>query len=394
MTTHLLTVNPGEVEASVKVESSVKLEDSSVNTRVWKLRENKVDKTNFFSGRETWKDKDELLGYVLRQANRAGFMIIIKRSCAIRNPILELVCERSGSWIYGRGRNAWKLAILNGVHNHAMVPYLARHLLEGRLMEDDKKIIHDLINSLVKPKNILKKLMKKRKESMTNIKDTTLLNAVANVLPDSSAIVCYFHVRENIRAKIITDCKVKQKVVVVDEQKKLVYDVKHINLHNQKNLLNLKEKVLTLAFLHVRRFQRQLRFRFQSLSWFQEFMIHQILYMPKFMRPYIKKIVDVIGDGNCGFRAIAESMGLTEESNVMVRRALIQEVKEHRNDYIEIYVSDCRYNYILNGLHPPKNGSSFAPPDKWLRLSDIGHIVGSCYTRPVVELTTLDIGIS
>jgi len=29
------------------------------------------------------------------------------------------------------------------------------------------------------------------------------------------------------------------------------------------------------------------------------------------MRPYIEKIVDVIGDGNCGFRAIAESMGLT-----------------------------------------------------------------------------------
>ena len=27
-------------------------------------------------------------------------------------------------------------------------------------------------------------------------------------------------------------------------------------------------------------------------------------YMPKFMRPYIEGIVDVIGDGHCGFRAI------------------------------------------------------------------------------------------
>jgi len=117
-------------------------------------------------------------------------------------------------------------------------------------------------------------------------------------------------------------------------------------------------------------------------------------YMPKFMRPYIERIVDVIGDGHCGFRAIAEFLGLMEESHVMVRRALIQEVKEHRNDYIRIYAGECCYNYILNGLYPPKNGSGFAPPDKWLTLPDMGHIVASCYNKPVVEMTTLDIGVS
>ena len=37
-------------------------------------------------------------------------------------------------------------------------------------MEDDKKIVHDLIESSVKPKNILTNLKKKRQESMTNIK--------------------------------------------------------------------------------------------------------------------------------------------------------------------------------------------------------------------------------
>jgi len=89
------------------------------------------------------------------------------------------------------------------------------------------------------------------------------------------------------------------------------------------------------------------------------------------MRPYIERIVDVIGDGHCGFRVIAESMGLLEESHVMVRSALIKEVKEHRNKYIEIYASESRYNYILDGLHPPKNASSFAPPNKWLTLSDM-----------------------
>jgi len=45
-------------------------------------------------------------------------------------------------------------------------------------------------------------------------------------------------------------------------------------------------------------------------------------------------------------------------------------------------------------LHPPKNVSVFAPPDKLLTLPDMGHIVASCYNRPVVEMTTLDIGVS
>jgi hypothetical protein len=95
--------------------------------------------------------------------------------------VLELVCERSGEHkvpktkvkheatgsrkcgclfkVRGyvvREDSSWKLAILNGVHNHEMVPYVAGNLLAGRLMEDDKKIVHDLTNSSVKPKNIEK----------------------------------------------------------------------------------------------------------------------------------------------------------------------------------------------------------------------------------------------
>jgi len=76
-------------------------------------------------------------------------------------------------------------------------------------------------------------------------------------------------------------------------------------------------------------------------------------YMPKFMVPFIEKVVDVIGDGHCGFRAIAEFMGLTEESRIMIRHNLIKELKDHRYDYVRVYAGEDRYNYILNGLHPP-----------------------------------------
>jgi len=55
---------PIKVEASVKVEAPIKVEALSVNSGVSNLRDNEVDTTYFFSSRETWKDKDGLLGWV------------------------------------------------------------------------------------------------------------------------------------------------------------------------------------------------------------------------------------------------------------------------------------------------------------------------------------------
>ena len=73
--------------------------------------------------------------------------------------------------------------------------------------------------------------------------------------------------------------------------------------------------------------------------------------MSRFMLPFIEKVVDVIGDGHCGFRVIAEFMRLTKQSHIMIRTHLIQELKDHRDDYARVYAGEDRYNYILNGLH-------------------------------------------
>ena len=74
-------------------------------------------------------------------------------------------------------------------------------------------------------------------------------------------------------------------------------------------------------------------------------------YMPKFMVPFIEKMVDVIRDEHCGFQAIAEFMVFTEESHIMIHRHLIQELKDHKDDYVRVYTGENRYNYILNGIH-------------------------------------------
>jgi len=64
---------PVKVKASGKVEASVKVEASSINSGVC---DNDVNTAHFYSTRDAWKDKGELLGWVRREAT--------------------MVCERSG----------------------------------------------------------------------------------------------------------------------------------------------------------------------------------------------------------------------------------------------------------------------------------------------------------
>jgi len=97
--------------------------------------------------------------------------------------------------------------------------------------------------------------------------------------------------------------------------------------------------------------------------------------------------VDIKCNANCGFWATTDFLGLTEESHIIVRRHLVQEVKDHINDYVCVFVRDDRFNYILNDLHPPKNSSGVVLVDKWVTFPDMGHIVATYYNRLVVKLT-------
>ena len=91
-------IKPPKVEAKPNIDgASVHVEASLyVDSGVVPLDSNKVNTTHFSSSEEVkWKDKDDLLNWVRRQTNRAGFNIVIHRSNLI-NHMLQLVYERSG----------------------------------------------------------------------------------------------------------------------------------------------------------------------------------------------------------------------------------------------------------------------------------------------------------
>jgi len=84
-------VKPNIDGASVHVEASL-----HVDSGVLPLHANEVDTAKFFSDNVKWKDRDDLLNWVRRRANKAGFTIVIQRSSLV-NPMVRLVCERSGA---------------------------------------------------------------------------------------------------------------------------------------------------------------------------------------------------------------------------------------------------------------------------------------------------------
>jgi len=109
-------------------------------------------------------------------------------------------------------------------------------------------------------------------------------------------------------------------------------------------------------------------------------------HMPNVMKPYIEKIVNVDGDGYCGYRVVVENLGLGFDSYGLVRLALIKELTWKRNDYLGIFGGEDRLKFLIDSLYPPKEKTSIAPEEKWLTVPDMGHVIATLYNKVVVVL--------
>ena len=96
-------------------------------------------------------------------------------------------------------------------------------------------------------------------------------------------------------------------------------------------------------------------------------------------QPYVSNIVNVKGDGNCGFRAIAVALGYNENYWRQIRNDLSDELLEHPIEYAMLYEED------LNNLRDSLNfyGSSGAPRQHWLIMPPTGFLIANKYGRIV-----------
>ncbi|CAI9272087.1 unnamed protein product [Lactuca saligna] len=59
--------------------------------------------------------------------------------------------------------------------------------------------------------------------------------------------------------------------------------------------------------------------------------------IPDVFHDYIDKIQDVLGDGNCGFRAVAVSLGHSEDQWLYIRQQLLEELESQFYAYQQVF---------------------------------------------------------
>ncbi|XP_028077050.1 uncharacterized protein LOC114279072 [Camellia sinensis] len=105
---------------------------------------------------------------------------------------------------------------------------------------------------------------------------------------------------------------------------------------------------------------------------------------PPMLKPFIKLMKDVDGDGNCGFRAITGLLGLGENDWVQVRRDLLHKLNGHRDEYVVLYGSHERVKELTHILPYFEDNPVF---DRWMTMPDMGHLIASFYNVVLYHLS-------
>ncbi|XP_058742268.1 uncharacterized protein LOC131614726 [Vicia villosa] len=113
--------------------------------------------------------------------------------------------------------------------------------------------------------------------------------------------------------------------------------------------------------------------------------IPSIKEMLVFMHPYIERIVDVVGDDNYSYRTVSALFGNGEESHMLVRHELLQELKTHKEAYTRLYGDDIKFEAVNEALVPWMG--AYAPVSKWMRFPYMRHLIACAYDMVCIDLT-------
>ena len=68
------------------------------------------------------------------------------------------------------------------------------------------------------------------------------------------------------------------------------------------------------------------------------------------LRPFMVHIKDVIANGNYGFRAIFDLMGMSEDGWIKVRKDLLNELKSRLDHYTQLYGIFGQVDELIHAL--------------------------------------------
>ncbi|KAK9126762.1 hypothetical protein Scep_015608 [Stephania cephalantha] len=101
--------------------------------------------------------------------------------------------------------------------------------------------------------------------------------------------------------------------------------------------------------------------------------------------PHVEAIIDVVSDGNCGYRCVASGLALGDVDGWrIVRRRMYDEIIGYEDLWREVLGSS--FETIKNARHCPEKqeGASFK---EWLTLPDMGLLVSTAFNVILVNLS-------
>ncbi|KAH1256459.1 Protein FAR1-RELATED SEQUENCE 5 [Glycine max] len=164
------------------------------------VNEAHVDCSDAFNTSQVFATREDVLKWARMVAHENCFVAVIMRFDTYtgsrgRTSFVLIGCERSGKYncrkkeyvrrdtgtrkcgcpfkIHGKsvhGGEGWAVKLICGIHNHELAKTLVGHPYAGRLTDDEKNIIADMMKSNVKPRNILLTLKEYNSSSCTTIK--------------------------------------------------------------------------------------------------------------------------------------------------------------------------------------------------------------------------------
>ncbi|KAL5169794.1 putative protein FAR1-RELATED SEQUENCE 10 [Glycine soja] len=104
-----------------------------------------------------------------------------------------------------------------------------------------------------------------------------------------------------------------------------------------------------------------------------------------FFQGFIRDVVDVKADGNCGYRSIAALLGMGEDSWPLVRNELLKELGRWSHEYMNLFGGTERFEQLKLSLLV--DGFSKVSMDKWMDITDMGYVIASRYNVILVSLS-------
>lgn len=110
--------------------------------------------------------------------------------------------------------------------------------------------------------------------------------------------------------------------------------------------------------------------------------LHVQRELPSCISKYIIEVVDVMGDGHCGYRVISLALGMGNDWK-LVRSDIAKEIQNNFSLYANIYGNERCLELLasLDCMVTP------APLDKWMTMPGMGLIVASCYNIRFVHFS-------